>query len=54
MDPISSQDRVDSLSLTEEVCQISTITSRGVFPQQFGCERDPEFSVLSGMDPERP
>ena len=46
--------RSDSLSLSEEVSQLSTSTSRGVFPQQLRCEREPVFSVSSGMDPERP
>ena len=30
--------RADSLSSTEEVCQLSTSTSRGVFPQDYICE----------------
>ena len=46
--------RADSMSLTEEVSQLSTSTSGGVFPQHKECERDPVFSVSSGMDPERP
>ena len=51
MHPISSpgNQTADSLSLTEEVSQLSTSTSRGVFPQQYICEWDPVFSVSSGM-----
>ena len=52
--PYRPKMRTDSLSLTEEVSQISTSTSRGVFPQQQGFETDPVFSVSSGMDLERP
>ena len=52
--PYCPKMRADFLSLTEEVCQLSTSNSRGVFPQQQGCERDPVFSVSSGMEPERP
>ena len=54
MHPISSQDENDSLSSTEEVSQLSTSTSRGVFPQQYICERDSVFSASGGMDPEMP
>ena len=46
--------RADSLSLTEEVSQVSTITSSGVFPQQYVGERDSVLSVSSGMYRERP
>ena len=46
--------RADSLSLTEEVSQFSTITSSGVFPQQYVGVRDSVLSVSSGMDRERP
>ena len=52
--PYRPKMRVDSLSLTEEVCQLSKSTSRGVFCQQYGCERDPVFSFSSGMDPKSP
>ena len=44
----------DSLYLTEEVSELSTSPSTGVFPQQYVCERDAVFSVSSGMDHERP
>ena len=40
MHPILSHDESLSLYWTEEVSQRSTSTSRGVFPQQSGCERD--------------
>ena len=46
--------RADSVSWTEEVSQLSTSISSGVFPRQYVCERDPVFSVSSGMDRERP
>ena len=54
MQPISSQDESYTLSLIEDLSQISTSTSSGVFPQQQVCERDPVFPVSSGMDRERP
>ena len=44
--------RPDSLSSTEEVSQVSTSTSRGVFPQEYICERDPVFYASSKIDPE--
>ena len=46
--------RADSLSSTEEVSQVSTSTSRGVFPQEYVCERDPVFSASSEMYPRFP
>ena len=49
--PYRPKMRADSLSLTEGVCQLSKSTSRGVFRQPYGCERDPGFSSSSGMDP---
>ena len=45
--------RADSLSLTEEVSQISTSTSSGVLPQQYVGERDSVLSVSSGIYRER-
>ena len=44
----------DSRSSNEEVSQLSTSTSRGVFPQEYVCERDPVFSASSEMDHEMP
>ena len=35
--------RADSLSSTEETSKFSTSNSRGVFPQEYVCERDPVF-----------
>ena len=46
--------RADSLSSTEEVSRLSTSTSRGVFPEEYVCERDPVFCASSEMDPEMP
>ena len=48
--PYCLEMRADSLSSTEEVSQLSTSTSRGVFPQHFVYERDPVFSASSRMD----
>ena len=44
----------NALSLNEEVCQISTSTSRGVFPLEYICEKDPVFSASYEMYPEIP
>ena len=46
--------RADSLSLTEEISQLSTSTSKGDLPKEYVCERDPVFSALSEMDNEMP
>ena len=46
--------RADSLSLTEEISQLSTSTAKGDFPKEYVCEKDPVFSALSEMDPEMP
>ena len=54
MHPISSRNENDSLSLTEEVSQLSTSTARGTFPQKEVSEMDSVFSASSGMDPEIP
>ena len=45
---------MDSQDSIEEVCQLSIITSRGVFPQEYVCEREPVFCASSEMDPELP
>ena len=45
--------RADSLSLIEDLSQLYTSTSSRVFPQQYVCERDPVYSVSSGIYPER-
>ena len=46
--------RGDSLDSTAEVTELSTSTSRGGFPQQKICERDPEFAASIGMDTQMP
>ena len=46
--------RAESLSLTEEASQLSTIISGGVFPQEYVCENDPVFSASSEMYPRFP
>ena len=52
--PYRLEMRADSLSFTEEISQLSTSTSRGVFPQEYVFEKDTVFSALSEMDPEMP
>ena len=52
--PYRLEMRADFMSSTEEVSQLSTSSSRGVFPQEYVCERDTVFSVSSEMDPELP
>ena len=52
--PYRLEMRADSLSSNEEVSHLSTSTSRGVFPKEFVCERDPVFYASSEMDPEMP
>ena len=54
MHPISSRDENDSLSSTEEVSQLSTITARGAFPQKSVCKSDSVFFGSIGMEPELP
>ena len=54
MQPILSGDENDSVSLTEEVSQLSTSTARGGFPKKSACESDPVFYDSSGIDPEMP
>ena len=46
--------RADSVYLIEDLSQLSTSTSSGVFPQQLLGERDSVLSVSSGMYRERP
>ena len=46
--------RAESQDSIEQVGQLSTSTSRGAFPQQQVCERDPEFAASSGVDTEIP
>ena len=52
--PYRLEMRVDSLSSNEEVSQLSTSSSRGVFPQEYVCEWDPVFYASSKMDLEMP
>ena len=52
--PYRLEMRADSLSLTDEVSQISTSTSSGVCPQEYVCESDPVLFGSSEMDPELP
>ena len=52
--PYGLEMRSDTLSSTEEISHLSTSTSRGVFPEEFVCERDLVFYASSEMDPEMP
>ena len=52
--PYRLEMRADSLASTEEVSHLSTSTSRGVFPEEYICERDAVFYASSEMDPEMP
>ena len=44
--------RADSQDSIKEVGHLSTSTSRGAFPQQSVCERDPEFAASRALDAE--
>ena len=46
--------KADSLTSTEKVCQLSTSTSSGGFPQHYICERDAEVAVSSEWTPRCP
>ena len=46
--------RADSLSSTEVVSHLSTSTSRGGFPSEYLCERDPLLYASTEMEPEMP
>ena len=50
--PYCLEKRDDPQDSIEQVGQLSTITSRGAFPQQEVCERDPEIAASSGVDTE--
>ena len=52
--PYRLEMRVDSLASTEEVCQLSTSTTRGGFPLEYVCEKGPEFATSRGVETERP
>ena len=52
--PYRLEMRADSLSSTEEVRHLSTSTSRGVFPSEYICERDPVFMVQVKWTPRYP
>ena len=54
MYPISSQQGADSQDSIKEVGHLPTSTSRGAFPQQSVCERDPEFAASRVVDTEIP
>ena len=46
--------RADSQDSIKEVGHLRTSTSRGAFPQQSVCERDPDFAISRAVDIEIP
>ena len=52
--PISSGDESWFPVFDCKLSHFSTSTSRGVFPLEYVCERDPVFYASSEMDPEMP
>ena len=52
--PYHLEMRADSQDSIEEEGQLSTSTSRGVFPQEYVCEWEPVFSASSEMHPDMP
>ena len=54
MHPISLEKRADCQDSIKEFGHLPTSTSRGAFPQQSVCERDPEFAASRAVDTEIP
>ena len=54
MHPISSREEGDFQYSVKERGHLPTSTSRGAFPQQSVCERDPEFAASRAVDTEIP
>ena len=52
MHPYRLEKRAHSHDSIKEVGHLPTSTSRGVFPQQLACERDPEFAGSRAVDTE--
>ena len=52
--PYRLEMRANSLSSTEEVSHFSTSTARGVFAEEYVCEREPVFYASIEMDPDMP
>ena len=52
--PYHLKKRADSQDSFEQVGQLSTSTSRGAFPEQSVCEKDPEFAASRAVDNEIP
>ena len=52
MHPYHLEKRADSQDSIKEVGHLPTSTSRGAFPQQSVCERDPEFATSRAVDTE--
>ena len=54
MHPYHLEKRADSQDSIKDVGHIPTSTSKGAFPQQSVCERDPEFAASRAVDTEIP
>ena len=54
MHPYRLEKRADSHDSIKEVDHLPTGTTRGAFPEQSVCERDPEVAASRAMDPEMP
>ena len=52
--PYHIEKKADSQDSIKEVFHLPTRTSRGAFPQQLVCERDPEFAASREVDTEIP
>ena len=52
--PYHLKKRADSQYSIKEVGHLPTSNSRGAFPQQLVCERDPEFAASRAVDNEIP
>ena len=51
---ITARKGADSQDSIKEVGHLPRSTSRGAFPQQSVCERDPEFAATHAVDTEVP
>ena len=54
MHPISFEKRADSQDSIKEVGHLPRSNSKGAFPEQSVCERDPEFAASRAVDNEIP
>ena len=46
--------RADSQDSIKDIAHLPRSTSRGAFPQELVCERDPEFAASRAVDTEIP